>query len=169
MNSKFCIRMDGHDFRFDPKTKTWEVFENELGIDNRKFDHAGDGVMYCCGDTNRKFEVHDRKSGVWKELKGFWPKGNYIFSPMMVNVGEERFLTVWGQIGNGTKDEKRCQKWGIWCSEIELKKKKIGDDEEWSAQVLSSSEESTFCLEEEVKIKDFYLFCGSCVCISVSL
>ena len=175
MNNRFCIRMDGQDFRFDPKIKTWEVFENELGIDNRRFDHVGDGVMYCWGDFNQKFEVHDRKNGVWKELQGFWPKGQRILRPMMVNVGGERFLTVWGQIGNGTEEEKESQKWGIWCAEIELKKKKIGNDEEWSAQVLSPPEKikslsgSSFSSEEEAKISDFFYFCASSVCISVSL
>ncbi|GMN33470.1 hypothetical protein TIFTF001_004185 [Ficus carica] len=114
---KVCVWVEGEELRFDPVTKTWEVFR--LMMPWVKHVCEVNGVLYCSGIDVRGLKGFDEGAGYWKRLKlvnGGLP--NDLLVDSMANVGGR--LVIMG------RDDFGCSEWegriGVWFAEIEVKK-----------------------------------------------
>lgn len=140
---KVCVWVNGEELRFDPVTKTWEVFR--LGMP--WFSHICDvnGVLCCYDDHINTFKGFDEEGGVWKQLKlengGFSNPSlnpNQLLVYWMANAGGR--LVIMGVLRDELGSSELEGRMGVWCVEIEVKKDTAGDfrgEVLWSLMVFS--------------------------------
>ncbi|XP_024029357.1 F-box/kelch-repeat protein SKIP6-like [Morus notabilis] len=161
--AKVCVWMAEEELRFDPPTKTWEVFESDIGLrlDWRTQTCEVNGVLYWSHDYQCVIKWFDEGIGVWKELKfrnhGGCP--NDLLSPRMVNLGGRLVVMGWRELPGQIVTSIYEKKMEFCFEEIEVNKDEDGDlqGEVWSEMVAS--------MRKRLTANDIWFF----ACIPVSL
>ncbi|EXC19714.1 F-box/kelch-repeat protein SKIP6 [Morus notabilis] len=127
-----CVWLNKEELKFDPATKTWEVFESRTGygLDWNTDVCEVNGVLYCYDRHSRLIKGFDERIGEWKKLK-FVNKGmrSHWRSIRMGNVGGSLVIMGSARFRNLESTV------GVWCVEIEVNK---DGNEDLQGQVLWS-------------------------------
>ncbi|GMN33481.1 hypothetical protein TIFTF001_004183 [Ficus carica] len=113
-DGKVGVWVEGEELRFDPVSKTWEVFSLVMP----EFSHICEvsGVLCCCDVYIKEFKGLDERVGLWKEIKlvnGGFP--NDFMMLQTLNVGGRSVIVGLGRIG-------------ICCAEFEVKQDRDNGD-----------------------------------------
>ncbi|EXC19724.1 F-box/kelch-repeat protein SKIP6 [Morus notabilis] len=142
---KVCVWSEFEELKFDPATKTWEVFRSGVGSGLRWTTQICEvnGMLYCTENYKGMIKGFDERNGVWKEVKivdntGLLP--NHLWKPWMVNVGGRLVIMGWKELQDQIVNPELDDKVGVWCAEIEVEKDGDGDfrgEVQWSEMVSS--------------------------------
>ncbi|EXC19729.1 F-box/kelch-repeat protein SKIP6 [Morus notabilis] len=127
-SGKVCVWLKREELRFDPATRTWEVFKSRAGSElHSSVEICEVNGVLCSLDPYSipfgKIKHFDERTGVWRPLKLVGDRGllnlnDHLMRPWMFNVRGRLVLIGTEYFRGGTR---------VWCGVIEVVKN-VGDE-----------------------------------------